>query len=190
MKTAKTLYQTTRRTALLASVALALTLPLPAAPALRAFRSKTYHFSVEYPAAWYDNTTKLPGTFNIINFPLSKAVHAVFLPSKGAEISLIPLEAMHPRIPPKTLGEWIKADKRGGTVTSERSFRMKAPDGDLSVVELIQRWDEGSATVAWYFSLFGRAFRCQVASWTKDGDRPDLVSTMEGIVATLRLTSD
>jgi len=155
-------------------------------------KSEACGYAAEYPAGWRPDPTRLDGIFDIINFPLRKAVHAVFLPPNGAEITVFPIEVAQGH--PKTLAEWIETDAARGAELGRRVLARRVLESGKApsmpyITELVVR--SGSAppddeSVSWYFEINGRPFLALLSYW-QDNPRPAaLIGAMRQVVATLK----
>jgi hypothetical protein len=164
---------------------------LPAAE-VATFHSDQYGYTLNYPSDWFKNSlAPSTGLFDIINFPPSRAAHAVFLPPTGAEITVTPIEARQgPTDPrssarrevPHTLEEWIAIATRGEEVELRRDLTI---GGRPPVIEIRMKAADGLEVLDWYFSLRGRLFNARLLCWVGNSEFEGLRRVLEQIVLTL-----
>lgn len=160
---------------------------------LASFRSDRYGYTVDYPSDWFMNSlAPARDLFDIINFPRSKAVHAVFLPPNGAEISVTPIEARQGPTDPRSsarredphkLEEWIAIATRGQQVELERDLKVHG----LAITEIRMKGADGLEALDWYFSLRGRLFSARLLCWAGNSKFEELRQILEGVVLTLNV---
>ncbi len=142
-------------------------------------------WTAEFPASWriYPSPTDNNTALDIINFPLSRRVTAVFLPEKGAEISVGP--------PPEgisTIAEWIKRRSVAQDVQSRQSFILRKRDSQelLKVTEVISQAAEGLEVLDCYFEFAGHPMLGSAVYWKGDPNAPKLRALLHEIIATIR----
>jgi len=175
-------------------VALAVFLRIPCLsqePASHAsFTSSTYGYSVEYPSHWVKDTTSPSDILDVVSFPLSETVHGSFLPVGGAELLVIPIDALTGHLRPADLREWIAMDNRAHTAVSTRTISERNGQGIISVTEVRGKCcsseHENLSWIAWYCNLRGRLFKAQL---TYGGPIVDdrLVPILNHAIASLKL---
>jgi hypothetical protein len=154
------------------------------------FHSDEYKYKLSFPAGWFKNSfAPSKSLFSIINF--RKPAHAVFLPPRGAEIGVTPIEARQgPTDPrssarrevPHTLEEWIAINTRNEQVEVKRNLTV---GGRLPVVEVKMTGADRLVALEWYFSLRGRLFNASLLCWADNPDFERLRQVLQQVVLTL-----
>ena len=162
---------------------------------LKRYKSETFGYAIQYPASWYRNPTRLTDTFDIQNFPPSKAVHGLYIPPRGAEIAVAPWESGERREGPRpTLDEWANADTVHQNVIAKRTFEIRMPYGNEPAIEVKIETDEApgplSEAVKWYFHVKGRLFSALLIYWQGDPNADKYVRAMRQIVLSLDVIPD
>jgi RHS repeat-associated protein len=156
----------------------------------KTFTSKEYGFSARYPSDWYAGAKRSDHALDIIDFPPSKTVHAVYIPHGGAEMVIGPVAAFHLRETPRTLNAWATMETARKHLTSEHAFEVEsAPTGITQILEV--KTDEGEPpmeVVSWYFHFHERLFKAMLLYWKGNPNADKLVQTMKQVVLTLKLS--
>jgi hypothetical protein len=85
------------------------------------FESVSYGYRARVPAGWYHCFGFPKDLLVIDSFPKADAAHGIHVPKGGAELSVLPMEAIHRAEAPKDLGSWIALDTRADrTAVSDR----------------------------------------------------------------------
>lgn len=157
------------------------------------FNSRRYHYGARYPSGWYLDPTRIGDILDIISFPPSKAVHAVYLPSGGAEITLVPQEAVDQNHHPRTLQGWIDSDMKRRTGAAKRDLEIDGPFGKLRITEIKRQHCAVAPclqSINWYFQFEGRLFVATLSYWAGNPRADKLIQALNGIVRSLAVISD
>lgn len=157
---------------------------------VKTFKSKNYGYAVRYPSTWYPGAKRSDDPLDIISFPPSEAIHALYIPRGGAEIIVAPVAAFHLRQTPGTVEAWIKMDTARKLVVSQRTFELRgAPDGMGPIREIRTEEDDPALeTISWYFHFRGQLFKAMLLYWHGDPGAIKLSETMNEVVRSLTLS--
>ncbi len=165
------------------SAGLSLVIPAIASAAdpMKMFKSKDYGYTVQYPANWYKGSKRPDDPLDITSFPPSAAVHAVYIPQRGAEIMVAPVAAFHLRETPQTLDAWITTDTAHESIIAKRTFELRdARAGMNPIIEV--RTDEDDPpleALSWYFDFHGQLFKARLLYWQGNRNSDQACSDLE-----------
>ena len=150
------------------------------------FVSATGGWSANYPESWtiFPFPPNNKSTLDIVNFPPSRRVAAVILPSGGARINLSPSPTGV-----KTVEQWIEHNRLVEKIASRDSLNLRIANEPLQVVEVTYEAAEGQENVDCYFETSGRLMVGRVIYWKGDRNFGKLRQTLHEVIESFKPVS-
>ena len=163
----------------------------PVKPALTQFTNKRYRYSLEYPVSWR-RFAALDDHFDIADFPASKSVPGVVIPSGGALIIvMVPEEIAHqPGQMPPSLEHFVRLATSHQNVIGRRSLEIETERGRRSVIEVKTNCcvdPVDSEYVSWYFGVDGHMLSVTLGYREGNKNVDKLLTTMRGVALSIRV---
>jgi len=156
------------------------------------FTSKTYRYTVGYPATWHLRV--LNDIFAIENFAPSEAVRGARLPPGGAEIVV-----EVPRPPsratqklPSNLDEWVELSTAHQRIIGRAARNLETGQSKRAVIEIkvqccaVPPYQE---FVKWYFQIEDRMFSVTLGYWQGDPNAEQLLVTFREVALSLKINN-
>ena len=160
----------------------------------RVIENRKFGYRLSVPEEW--NVVVPPsGVPVLFNYDKKKALPQGLIPEGGAEVYLIPYEAVRLVAGANRLEDWIQANGRESH-TNVRTERVaswtkdeSSPQGITRIVADYQRAPEDEelqSEVDYYFTLRGAAFRLRMLFWKGDPRSSDYNSVMVAVLRSIR----
>ena len=157
-------------------------------PDVRRFESKKFGYTVEYPSDWH--LQSLSDVFSVENFPPSKAVRGVRLPSGGAGI-VIAASSQGTEEGPQRFDDWVKIGTAHQNVQEQRAFELQENKRTISITEV--RADCCGVPpflqyIEWFFQIDGHFFQASLVLWQGDPKADQLQETLKRVVLSVKVS--
>jgi hypothetical protein len=167
---------------------------LPASATDREYTNSKFNYKLTVPARWNIDPPE-SGVPVLFNYKRSEGGPQGLFPNGGANIYLIPLTAVQPTTPAKTLDEWINQniehDHKNASV-KKRHDVAGDEKGPQNVVEVQSDFvrdsqdQESQREVSYYFSLNGATFRLMLLYWKQNPHGARLQAICESVLRSIR----
>jgi hypothetical protein len=163
------------------------------AGAPRIYSNSRFHYRLEVPPNWNISVAE-SGVVTFFNYDERDSGPQGLFPEPGAEITVIPLDAVAAVVTANTVDEWIAANlTRGHALISRRSLPSGAAQDsarDIVNVEASFERDPQDEQLQhetnYYFTLHGAEFRLRLLYWKGDSSSANYRGACERILRGIR----